>query len=63
MSVKLLNNATQRNKVGTPIGNPPIGSVLDYPKSDNNLYIKNSNGKEFRVEGNGSKLFLSQTLV
>ncbi len=63
MSVKVLNSAIQRNKVVTPVSNTPTGSILEYPKSDNNLYLKTSNGKEFRVEGNGSKIFLSQTQI
>ena len=63
MSVRLIDNAQQKKKVGTPASSTSSEYVLEYYKSDNNLYKKTSTGKELRIEGNGSKIFLSQTLV
>ncbi len=63
MAVKLINSAQQRKEVPTPGSNPPPGTQFEYLKNDGELYKKNSTGQEFRVEGNGSKIFLSQTQI
>ncbi len=63
MSEKLKRNRVQYLGVVTPVDDPPAGQFFEYYKEDGNLYRKDSTGKEFRVEGNGSKIFLSQTQV
>ena len=63
MSVKVISNPEQWKQVSTPLINPASGNLLEYPKSDGQFYTLNSSGKEFRIEGNGSKIFLSQTQV
>lgn len=60
MSVKIINNAQQKQLIAKPAVNPPVDSILDYYKADKKLYRLDSDGNEEEVNnGGGSKVTIT----